>query len=107
MYEYFRTCFGIEGNDDYCASATRDCMTYDWRRMKACWEKEKAEREWAETRFEKPVWEEWSEKSGKRLWDNVDAVRNERADEQPAGEAGVDAILPEIRRWNLERGYFV
>jgi hypothetical protein len=105
MYEYFRACFGIEGNDDYCASGTRDGMTYDWRRMKACWEKEAAERTRAETGFDKPVWEEWSEKNRKRLRDVIDALGKERAAERPGVDAP-DAILAEIRRRNLERGIF-
>ncbi len=107
MYEYFRACFGIEGNDDYCAAGGRDGMTYDWRRMKACWERENAERTRAETRFEKPVWEEWSEENRKRVRDMIGSIRNEREAERVEGDMGADAILAEIRRRNRERGYFV
>jgi hypothetical protein len=54
---------GGKGDDDFCALGMRDGMTYDWWRMKASWEKEKAEEGRGEKRFEKPVWEEWSEKN--------------------------------------------
>ncbi|HML96507.1 MAG TPA: hypothetical protein PKC29_13875 [Thermodesulfobacteriota bacterium] len=40
MYGYFRACFGIIGNDDYCwvELGGRE-VTYDWRRMKYCRER--------------------------------------------------------------------
>jgi hypothetical protein len=106
MYEYFRACFGIEGNDDYCASGGKDGVTYDWRRMKACCEKENDPRAGAETAFVKPVWEEWSEENRRRMRELVESLRQERK-EGRTGPPEADMILAEIRRRNRERGIFV
>jgi hypothetical protein len=106
MYEYFRACFGMEGNDDYCALGGKDGVSYDWKRMKACCEKEKSEAARAETAFEKPVWEEWSEENTRRMRELVESLRRERKEER-AGPPEADVILTEIRRRNRERGYFV
>ncbi len=109
MYEYFRACFGMEGNDDYCASGTKDGVTYDWRRMRACREREEEERARRETRFEKPEWEEWSEENRRRVRRLIESLRSGREEER-AGEAGepeTDPVLAEIRRRNRERGIFV
>lgn len=105
MYEYFRACFGVEGNDDYCAVGGKDGVSYDWRRMKTCCEREKAEQARPEAVVERPEWEEWSEKNRKRMMDLVESLRSVRAEVTP-GPPEADIILAEIRRRNRERGYF-
>jgi len=105
MYEYFRACFGVEGNDDYCAAGGKDGVTYDWRRMKACCEREKAEQARPETVAARPEWEEWSEKNLKRMRDLVESLRSGREEETP-GPPEADIVLNEIRRRNRERGIF-
>lgn len=107
MYEYFRNCFGIIGNDDYCRVELggREA-TYDWRRMKLC--KERLDEENAasvETPYDPPVWEEWSEGTRARLRALIERCR---ADGQPVdnSRAGADALLMEIRERNRERGLF-
>ena len=39
MYKYFKACFGIAGNDEYCRFSQGRDVTYDWRRMKSSHEK--------------------------------------------------------------------
>ncbi len=39
MYEYFKACFGIKGNDEYCCISSNPEITYDWRRMRSSYEK--------------------------------------------------------------------
>ena len=107
MYEYFRACFGYEGNDDYCAAAGKDGVSYDWRRMKACHEKERASQARTETVYEKPVWEEWSEENRKRVRELIESLRREGAEEVSAGPPEADFVLADIRRRNRERGIFV
>ncbi len=107
MYEYFRACFGVEGNDDYCAAAGKDGVSYDWRRMKACHEKETASRARVETVYVKPVWEEWSEENRKRVRELIESLRREGGEEERTGPPEADFVLAEIRRRNRERGIFV
>ncbi|MGH7849256.1 MAG: hypothetical protein ACREOP_03055 [Thermodesulfobacteriota bacterium] len=107
MYEYFRACFGVEGNDDYCAAAGKDGVSYDWRRMKACHEKETASRARVETVYVKPVWEEWSEENRKRVRELIESLRREGGEEECTGPPEADFVLAEIRRRNRERGIFV
>jgi len=38
IYARFKACFGIKGNDEYCRIDTGREVTYDWRKMKACYE---------------------------------------------------------------------
>ncbi|HVY55549.1 MAG TPA: hypothetical protein VHC46_07310 [Thermodesulfobacteriota bacterium] len=105
MYEHFRACFGVEGNDDYCAIGGKDGIAYDWRRMKACCEREKAEQARPETVIARPEWEEWSEKNRKRMRELIESLRRESA-EAAAGPPEADPVLAEIRRRNRERGIF-
>lgn len=107
MYGYFRTCFGIIGNDDFCRVELggREA-TYDWRRMKLC--KERLDEENAasvETPYEPPVWEEWSEGTMARLRAVIERCR---ADERPVNDSrnAADSFLMEIRERNRERGLF-
>ncbi len=37
MRNWFKACFGIEGNDEYCIIETMRDVTYDWMKMKACY----------------------------------------------------------------------
>ena len=107
MYGYFRACFGIIGNDDYCRVELggRE-VSYDWRRMKLC--RERLDEENAasvEAPYDPPQWEEWSEDTRARLR----AFRERhRAEEKPedGSKAAADAFLQEIRARNRERGLF-
>lgn len=38
MYDWFRVCFGIIGNEENCRKYDRIGVNYDWHRMKACHE---------------------------------------------------------------------
>lgn len=102
MFEYWKACFGIEGNDDYCAMDFGNEVTYDWRRMKACRERlfEEERREVPE--YEPPVYEAWSEESRKLIRDRIERYRREREESM----RGAKALLSDIRRRNKERGLF-
>lgn len=105
MYEYWRACFGIEGNDDYCVVDLKREVTYDWRRMKACRETILEERAVKTTEFVPPEYEEWSEKNVRLL--RLLRKRIERCGrEEEEKTRGADALLADIRRRNRERGIF-
>ena len=36
MYNWFKACFGIRGNEQYCIIESIRDVTYDWMKMKAC-----------------------------------------------------------------------
>ena len=87
MFAYFKACFGIEGNDVYCSVANSIEPTYDWRRMKACFEKLRESRV-KETVVPKPEYEEWSEKNKRMIRQRIEAYRGARGvgAQKPAGE---------------------
>lgn len=106
MYEYFRACFGIVGNDDYCRLGSGSEATYDWRRMKHCRRKMIDEGSVPETPYAPPVWEEWSEGSRERLRRFVESCRKEEEAAAPGPAPEADMVLMEIRRRNREKGLF-
>lgn len=77
MFAYFKSCFGIEGNDEYCAVALKREVTYDWRRMKDCFERLR-DNTVIETIVPTPVYEEWSEKNKRILRERIEAYKRER-----------------------------
>ncbi len=38
MYNWFKSCFGYEGNEEYCVIEMNRDRTYDWMKMRACYE---------------------------------------------------------------------
>jgi len=38
MHAWFKACFGMVGNEEYCRIDTGREVTYDWRKMKGCYE---------------------------------------------------------------------
>lgn len=101
MFAYFKSCFGIEGNDEYCALSIGREVTYDWRRMKACFEKLRDSEAVIETVVPDPVYEEWSDKHKQMLRQRIDAYKREREKESRKSEG----VLEDIRRRNKEDGY--
>jgi hypothetical protein len=95
MYAYFKVCFGIEGNDEYCSVAQSREVTYDWRRMKACFEKlrDSAVRE---TVVPEPEYKEWSEKNKRMVRQRIEAYKNKRSEEIRKSEL----VLENIKRRN-------
>lgn len=37
MHLWFKTCFGIIGNDEFCIIHDPTGITFDWRKMRACY----------------------------------------------------------------------
>lgn len=80
MFAYFKACFGIEGNDEYCRVGSSRETTYDWRRMKACSEKLR-EGAVKETVVPVPEYEEWSEKNKRMIRQRIEAYKRGRSGE--------------------------
>gem|GEM_PF-1325858 len=95
MYAYFKICFGIEGNDEYCSVANSREVTYDWRRMKACFEKLR-DADVKETVVPAPEYEEWSEKNKRMIRQRIEAYKRERCAQIRKSEQ----VLENIRRRN-------
>lgn len=95
MFSYFKACFGIEGNDAYCKVSGAVEETYDWKRMKACFEKLK---EWKveETHIPEPEYEEWSEKNKLMLRQTIESIRHSCVEEKEKA----DKVLETIKRRN-------
>lgn len=103
MYEYWKACFGIEGNEEYCMVKFSRNISFDWRRMKLCREKLVADETRTAPDFNPPVYEEWSNKSRRLIRSHIEKFKREKAERT----AGADAILAEIKRRNHERWLFV
>ena len=101
MFAYFKSCFGIVGNDEYCAVALGREVTYDWRRMKACFEKLRDSADVIETVVPNPVYEEWTDKHKQMLRQRIEAYKKEREEESRKAEG----VLEDIRRRNREDGH--
>ena len=99
MFAYFKACFGIEGNAEYCSVANSREPTYDWRRMKACFENLRHS-EVKETAVPAPVYEEWSEKNKRMIRQRIEGFKRERGAEVERSEQ----VLEEIRKRNEEEG---
>jgi len=91
MFAYFKACFGIVGNDAYCKVANSRETTYDWRRMKACFEKLRNSAV-KETVVPAPVYEEWSEKNKRMIRQRIEAYKRERHEEVRKSEQVLENI---------------
>ena len=98
MYAYFRACFGIEGNDEYCMVDLKREVTYDGRRMRACQEKLHELDTRDSDELVPPVYEEWSDRNTKLLREVVARIRGEINDERE----GALAVLEDIRKRNRQ-----
>ena len=102
MYEYFKACFGIYGNDEYCRAGSGREVTYDWRRMKSSYEKFYKEPKYSNPSLRPPDYVPPSQERLKLLRDRI--RRNKII--QKRDTPGADALLLEIQRRNKESGYF-
>ena len=100
MFEYFRACFGIKGNDDYCRVNLGVEITYDWRKMKACHKALSAPPGglWTPDRTEK---EEWTPETLQKLQELRERLRPAPA---AVDKKAADAFLEEIAQKNKQRG---
>ncbi len=102
MFEYFKACFGIEGNDEYCCIDRKRDIAYDWRRMKRSYEKFYKKPVYANPVLEPPDYVPPSPQSLEMLRERIRLYRKERA----VDTVGADALLLQIQKRNKERGYF-
>jgi hypothetical protein len=102
MYEYFKACFGIEGNDEYCCVDRRREAAYDWRRMKRSYEKFYEKPLYSNPVLEPPDYVPPSHEKLEMLRERIRRYRKENAQ----NHFGADALLLEIQKRNKEKGYF-
>jgi len=102
MFEYFKACFGIEGNDEYCCIDRRRDVAYDWRRMKRSYEKFYKKPLYSNPVLEPPDYVPPSPERLEMLRERIRLYRMER----DQNHVGADALLLEIQKRNKERGYF-
>jgi len=102
MFEYFKACFGIVGNDEYCCIDRRRDVTYDWRRMKRSYEKFYKKPLYSNPVLEPPDYVPPSPQSLEMLRERIRLYRMERVQDHVAA----DALLLQIQKRNKEKGYF-
>ncbi len=102
MYEYFKACFGIIGNDEYCCISSSPEAAYDWRRMRSSYEKFNEKPAYLNPSLEPPDYVSPSPRTLKMLRDRI--CHNQRGEGRDICSA--DAVLLEIRKRNREKGYF-
>jgi len=102
MYEYFKACFGIKGNDEYCLISKGQEAAYDWRRMKTSYEKFNQKRFYSDPVLEPPDYVPPSEDKLEMLRDRIRNNKKELADTATVA----DALLLQIQKRNRKKGYF-
>lgn len=102
MYEYFKACFGLVGNDEYCRSSQGEEVTYDWRRMKSSYEKFYEKPIYSNPVLEPPDYVPPSEQQLEMLRDRI---RNNKR-ELENNNVAANAVLLQIEKRNRNKGYF-
>ena len=102
MYEYFKACFGIEGNDEYCCIDNKREVTYDWRRMKASYDRFYKKPVYSNPVLEPPDYVPPSDKTLRMLRERIKLVKNKKFQNHNTA----NALLLEIQKRNKKRGYF-
>lgn len=102
MYKYFKACFGIVGNDEYCRISQGNEITYDWRRMKSSHEKFNEKQIYSNPVLEPPGYVPPSKDKLRKLRDLI----NNKKQEIDESNVAADALLSEIQKRNKENGYF-
>lgn len=102
MYKYFRGCFGIVGNDEYCSINKGREVSYDWKRMKNCFERFNEK-----PKFSNPVLRpsDYVPLSDEKLQMLKTRIKGFKFREQE-NNIKADALLLEIQKRNKEKGYF-
>ena len=101
MYKYFKSCFGISGNYEYCRYVNEQGETYNWTKMKNCHEKFNEKQFYINPTLEPTNYVPPSKEQLDNLRELIKTRRNELAKRNV-----VDTLLLEIQRRNKERGYF-
>lgn len=102
MYEYFKACFGLVGNDEYCCVSQGREVAYDWRRMKTSYEKFYEKRIYSIPTLEPPDYTPPSQEKLERLRERIS--NHKKKIDDTCTEA--DALLLQIQKRNREKGYF-
>ena len=102
MYEYFKACFGLRGNDEYCSISKGGEVAYDWRRMKTSHEKFYTKRVYSDPVLEPP---DYAPPSQEQLEMLRERIRNNKKDLADTAVAA-DALLHQIQKRNRKKGYF-
>jgi len=102
MYKYFKACFGIIGNDEYCRVSQEREVTYDWRRMRSCYEKFNEKQVYSDPVL-KP--QDYVPPSKERL-EKLRELIVSRKQDIIHNSVGPDTLLWEIQKRNKEKGYF-
>ena len=102
MYEYFKACFGLVGNDEYCCISQGREVSYDWRRMKTSYEKFYEKRICSDPVLEPPDYVPPSKEKLKKLRELIENKKQEI----DKNNVVADALLSEIQKRNKENGYF-
>ncbi len=102
MYEYFKACFGILGNDEYCCVGRGREVAYDWRRMKSSYEKFNYKPKYLNPSLSPP---DYVPPSPEKLQMLRDRIRNNKHNER-RDIISADTLLLQIQRRNKEKGYF-
>ena len=99
MYKWFKACFGIDGNEEYCVidSTREDNKFYDWLKMRACYEA-LADKTQSATTSLYSVMTEWSE-------ENKNFIREviQKHSKKPLSASQIEEcnkVLDEIRKKN-------
>ena len=103
MYAYFKACFGIKGNEEYCRIDTGREVTYDWRKMKDC-NKSMGEEPPQPVSIELPSGprSEWSKES----LDKLRAKREEMQVNIAKDKQCKDQVLEVMKQENEKKGIF-
>lgn len=103
MMLWFKSCFGIIGNEDYCCVQQFPVRTFDWNRMRECHEALNVEPiapyARAVSGAGKP---EWSDEHQKLIRDRIERYRKIDS----VNEEEANRFLEAIREKNREKGIF-
>jgi hypothetical protein len=102
MYKYFKSCFGISGNDEYCRYTNEQGETYNWAKMKNCHEKFNEKQFYSDPKLEPSNYVPPSEEQLNLLR----SVIEKRKQEIASNEVATNSLLMEIQKRNKEKGYF-
>lgn len=101
MFRWFKSCFGIEGNDEYCIVNLHTEVTYDWRKMRACHAGLQLPPPQITGGEEIPGSLDWRPETVRLLHE----ARERIGYAEPVDEEGAEKVLEDIRRKNVERGF--
>ena len=104
MMLWFKACFGIIGNEDYCCVQEHPFRTFDWNRMRECYQSLHAEpiAPYGGKPYPTKPNPEWSDEHQKLIRDRIERYRKIDS----VNEEEANRFLEEIREKNREKGIF-